>query len=255
MATSFEQPASSDKLSADVSAEPVRTRRYQPRHADAANDSSADVSGEVVSQKGRSVKSIIGMFDQPGFHEPLTQSRSNPSFAASPQQMTIDDAQRNGFAAGKEQLNMERQTDRQPRNATQVVHIAKFVQIETPGKQSPPQYSDAQTSPIQLSPIEHGGLIAKAGTFQGVPRPKLAIITSSSSSHLSNEVFTPSENIETPVFESEPLRVSSYNSGAHTHYSDGTASIATHNSHIPGHQYSQYYNDDTQVCCISPSSH
>lgn len=184
---------------------------------------SCPVTSEVVSEKGRSVKSIVGMFDhQPAIHEALAQAKaknSQNSLREEPEPIITSNAEVQFNGPTPQKLN------RSDRNGTQVVHIAKFVQIETPTKPPAVHYSDAQTSPMQLSPAEvkqpsrsfssagsnekdssasSGPIIAKAETFSGGPRPKVATITSSTSSYLSNDVFTPQTDMDSPVFPTTP---------------------------------------------------
>lgn len=185
------------------------------------NPPQAPVTSEVVSEKGRSVKSIVGMFDhQPAIHEALAKAKAKNaqnSLHEEPEPVSTSNAevQFNGPTPQKQQAG----GPRSDRNSTQVIHIAKFVQIETPNKNPPIHYTDAQTSPMQLSPSEvkqpsrsfsgerlesdgpPGAIIAKAETFNRGRQPEVAIITSSStSSYLSNDVFTPQTDIDSPVF-------------------------------------------------------
>ena len=185
------------------------------------------VTSEVVTEKGRSVKSIVGMFDhQPAIHEALAKAKVKNS-----QNVLQEEQEPTAHTANAEvQFNgpTPQKQNRSDRNGTQVVHIAKFVKIETPNKNQPPvHYTDAQTSPMQLSPTEikqpgrsfsssagsndkdsissaPGPIIAKAETFSGGPKPKVATSTSSTSSYLSNDVFTPQTDMDSPVFPTTP---------------------------------------------------
>lgn len=198
-------------------------------------------SSAVVTEKARSVKSIVGMFDQqPAIHAALAKVKANQANGMLAEQ---GEAHFSGAGSRKETAPPQTDSGRSDRNHTQVVHIAKFIQIETPTKQTV-NYSDAQTSPMQLSPTEKvmqngrpAAVIAKAETFNGGPKPKLAIITSStSSSYLSNDVFTPcTDSMDSPVFEGE-LPYHRADSSTRTHYSDSVASDGydlAHNSYIP----------------------
>lgn len=234
-------------------------KRIMQKNRKAENNNLSSVSNsfdgggsEVVTEKGRSVKSIVGMFDQqPAIHEAL----SKLSQASQPLNEDSSLGRNESKAHPSEQMPQKLVTtatanSRTERNNTQVVHIAKFVQIDTPEKQA--NFSDAQTSPMQLSPTEpmvtqsgrvnvgQGRVnVAKAEMFSGGPKPKVAIMTSStSSSYMSNDVFTPrTESMESPVFDND-LPYHRMDSSGRTHYSDSVLPSdgydLSHNSYIPG---------------------
>ena len=237
-------------------------KRIMQKNRKAENNNSPSVSnsldggeGEVVTEKGRSVKSIVGMFDQqPAIHAALAKAKMKQAneLLKDDQNTPADTTETpcDSFSSQRASQQSSTNSGKNDRNGTQVVHIAKFVQLDTPEKAN--NYTDAQTSPMQLSPTEplnlqHGRpSIAKAETFGG-QKPKVAVITSSTSSgsYMSNDVFTPcTDSIESPVFETEPSYYRTDSSGR-TQYSDSAVSPdgydLAHNSYIPN-SHSQPYS-------------
>lgn len=212
---------------------------------------------EVISEKGRSVKSIVGMFDQPAIHQALENARLKQENGSLMEE--VESVRTETGSVSEDQM-----ASRSDRSATQVVHIAKFIQIEDSSAKPPVNYTDAQTSPMQLSPTEQtqsrnspslssssGARIAKAETFSGGPRPKLAIMTSSStSSYVSNDVFTPStERMDSPVFDvpvesAYPARADGGSRGFY--HGDRAAESVTPSGYQP---YSQHLHLSKQVRC------
>ncbi|XP_067948014.1 serine/arginine repetitive matrix protein 2-like isoform X2 [Watersipora subatra] len=221
----------------------MQKNRNAENNSRPAVTSSLDSGGnEVITEKGRSVKSIVGMFDQPAIHAVLAKAKTQQANGSIKEE-----------ASEAKSAQQSTNSNKNERKETQSVHIAKFMPLDsTPEKST--KVADAQTSPMQLSPTETYNnaqnsvckpSIVKAETYSGLPKPEVAVITSStSSSYMSNEVFTPgADSVESPVFEADSPQQRS-DSNSHSAYLDGINTDGfdfAHNSYIPN-SFSQPYS-------------